>query len=49
MIWDRLFGTYQREEGPVPFGIEGVPNSQNPFEIQLQGFKRFFAQRKLAR
>ena len=48
MIWDRLFGTYQREEGPVPFGIEGVPNSQNPFEIQLQGFKRFFAHRKQA-
>ncbi len=49
MVWDRLFGTYQREEGPVPFGIDGVPNSQNPFEIQWQGFRRFFAQRKEAR
>ena len=49
MVWDRLFGTYQREDGPVPFGIEGVPNSQNPFEIQVQGFRRYFATRKAAR
>lgn len=45
MIWDRLFGTYRRETGPAPFGIEGVPNSENPFEIQFQGLRRFFAQR----
>lgn len=48
MLWDRMFGTYQAEEGPAPFGIEGVPSSTNPFEIQLQGFRRFFAQRKAA-
>ena len=46
MLWDRLCGTYRREEGPVPFGIEGVPCSENPFEIQLQGFQRFFAERR---
>lgn len=49
MLWDRLFGTYQQEEGPVPFGITDVPSSHNPIEIQLQGFRRFFAQRKEAR
>lgn len=49
MVWDRLFGTYQAEAGPAPFGIEGVPSSHNPIEIQLQGFRRFFAQRKEAR
>jgi sterol desaturase/sphingolipid hydroxylase (fatty acid hydroxylase superfamily) len=48
MIWDRLFGTYQREEGPQPFGIADVPASNNPFEIQWQGFKRFFAERERA-
>ena len=32
--------------GPLPFGIEGVPRSENPFEIQRQGFKRYFAQRR---
>jgi sterol desaturase/sphingolipid hydroxylase (fatty acid hydroxylase superfamily) len=45
MLWDRMFGTYQREEGPVPFGLADVPPSQDPFEIQWQGFRRFFAQR----
>ena len=43
MVWDRLFGTYQAEAGPQAFGIDGVPNSQNPFEIQVQGFRRYFA------
>ena len=49
MVWDQMFGTYQREEGPAPFGIADVPPSVNPIEIQLQGFKRFFAARKEAR
>ena len=49
VVWDRLFGTYQKEEGPVPFGIEGVPSSHNPFEIQVQGFRKFFAARRAAR
>jgi len=49
MVWDRLFGTYQAEEGPVPFGIAGVPSSHNPFEIQVQGFRRFFSSRREAR
>ena len=49
MLWDRLLGTYQAEQGPVPFGLADVPNSTNPLEIQLQGFKRFFAARRVAR
>lgn len=49
MVWDRLFGTYQAEEGPAPFGIAGVPSSHNPFEIQVQGFRRFFSVRREAR
>jgi sterol desaturase/sphingolipid hydroxylase (fatty acid hydroxylase superfamily) len=46
MVWDRLFGTYQAEEGPVPFGLVDVPASHNPFEIQLAGFRRYFARHK---
>ena len=49
MLWDRLFGTYQAEQGPAAFGIAEVENSTNPLEIQLQGFKRFFAARREAR
>lgn len=49
MLWDRLFGTYQAEMGPLPFGLAGVPASQNPLEIQLQGVRRLWAQRKEAR
>lgn len=49
ILWDRLFGTYQAETAArPPYGLVGVPSVENPLEIQLQGFKRLFSQRKAA-
>lgn len=35
MIWDQLFGTYQRETEPVVYGITKPLNTYNPFTINL--------------
>src|SRR6185369_17013266 len=36
IIWDRLFGTYQREEGPVVYGAEQMPSRpHNPVHVEL--------------
>ena len=41
MVWDHLFGTYQREGGPHPFGTDFGPLGSNPLRIQFEGFRRF--------
>ncbi len=40
MIWDRLFGTYQRESEPVVFGITDPPVSDGVLATALGGFPR---------
>lgn len=35
MIWDHLFGTYQREIEPVKYGLTKPINSYNPFVINF--------------
>lgn len=38
MIWDRLFGTYEAETGPVRYGAHGHdPRERNPVRVQLAG------------
>lgn len=36
MIWDRLFGTYQREEEEVVFGLDVNVKTQNPVILTFQ-------------
>ena len=35
MLWDRLFGTYQREVAPVDFGLVEQLESRNPWTVQF--------------
>jgi sterol desaturase/sphingolipid hydroxylase (fatty acid hydroxylase superfamily) len=37
-LWDRIFGTYQREDVPVDFGLVTPLTTLNPIKIQLAGF-----------
>lgn len=46
VVWDRLFGTYQREAGPARFGVEGVPSVANPLVVQGQGLARWWRARR---
>ncbi len=36
MLWDHLFGTYQKEVGPARFGLTPPLLSANPFVIQVR-------------
>jgi len=38
MIWDRIFGTYERESEPVRYGVTTGFVSYNPFTLILHGF-----------
>lgn len=40
MIWDRLFGTYEPEAGPVSYGTDLGYVGNNPFRIQWAGLQR---------
>lgn len=39
IIWDRLFGTFQREEEEPKFGLVKPFLSKNPVDIELQGVR----------
>jgi sterol desaturase/sphingolipid hydroxylase (fatty acid hydroxylase superfamily) len=39
IIWDRLFGTFQREEEEPVYGLVKRFESKNPIDIELQGFR----------
>lgn len=49
VIWDRLFGTYEREEGPAAYGTELGDVGVDPVAIQLAGLRRLFGPRGPAR
>jgi sterol desaturase/sphingolipid hydroxylase (fatty acid hydroxylase superfamily) len=42
MIWDRLFGTFQREEEKVIYGLTKDINSNNPITINFIEYKRIY-------
>lgn len=44
IIWDRLFGTFQKEEEEVVYGITKALNSWNPLRAQLDFWKELWGQ-----
>ena len=42
MAWDKLFGTFQREEAPVVYGLTRNINTNNPITINLIEFGRLW-------
>ena len=49
IIWDRLFGTYQREEERPRYGLKRDFDSVNPFVVWFSELPRFFEDLKNAR
>ena len=41
MLWDKLFGTYQPEPGPLPLGWTVPYAGTNPFVIQFRGLREW--------
>ena len=35
IVWDRVFGTFQREIGPITYGVTTGHYSYNPIRIML--------------
>ena len=48
IVWDRLFGTYQREEEYPRFGLVTPMESTKLWDIQTSGFQWLFGQMKRA-
>lgn len=48
IIWDRLFGTYQREEESPTFGLVTPLESYRLWDIQTSGFQWLFGQMRSA-
>ncbi|MDD9892518.1 MAG: sterol desaturase family protein [Gammaproteobacteria bacterium] len=42
IIWDRMFGTFQREEEIPNYGLTTPINTVNPFKVQFYEFGGFF-------
>ncbi len=49
IIWDRIFGTFQKEEEQVDYGITTPPNSYNPVYLNFHEWKAIFQDLKKAR
>lgn len=49
IIWDRLFGTYQREEETPRYGLKRDFSSVNPFHVWVSELPQFFRDLKSAR
>jgi hypothetical protein len=47
-FWDRLFGTYQKEEEPVVYGLTKNVNSHDPRTVIFHEFKAIFQDVKKA-
>ena len=39
MLWDKVFGTYRPEPGPLPMGWASPYTGHNPFVIQFRGLR----------
>src|SRR5262249_29015088 len=48
MLWDKLFGTYQREDEPPVYGITKPLRSYNPLWAQVHYWAELFALAKAA-
>ena len=48
MIWDRLFGTYERENVPVSYGLRTPINSANPWQVHFCELFRLIVDLKTA-
>lgn len=46
IIWDRIFGTYEKEDETVRFGVSEPVDSANPFIIFFHGFQRLWRDQK---
>jgi sterol desaturase/sphingolipid hydroxylase (fatty acid hydroxylase superfamily) len=44
IIWDRMFGTFAREEEEVKYGVYPRINSVNPFKVYFNGYMKLFSQ-----
>ena len=42
IIWDRIFGTFQKEEEPADYGITTPVNSYNPITLNFHEWKDIF-------
>lgn len=50
IIWDRMFGTYQKEEEQVVYGItENIDRKGNPFHINFHEYKAIINDIRLAK
>lgn len=48
IIWDRIFGTFQKEEKAIRYGITSNINTYNPFKIATHEFKAIWSDMKKA-
>ena len=44
IIWDRMFGTFAREEEEVKYGVYPRINSVNPFKVYFHGYAKLIQQ-----
>lgn len=44
IIWDRMFGTFAREEEPIRYGILPQVKTVNPFKVYLHGYGKLIKQ-----
>ena len=44
IIWDRMFGSFAREEEKVRYGIYPAVNSVNPIKVFFSGYTKLFGQ-----
>jgi sterol desaturase/sphingolipid hydroxylase (fatty acid hydroxylase superfamily) len=50
IIWDRMFGTYQKEEAPVKYGLTTpISNKANPFYINFHEYMDMWKDVKAAK
>ncbi|MEF1230966.1 hypothetical protein QTO02_26470, partial [Vibrio fortis] len=44
IIWDRMFGTFAREEETVRYGVFPRINSVNPLKVYFHGYTKVLSQ-----
>lgn len=44
IIWDKMFGSFAKEEEPVKYGIHPAVNSVNPVKVFFSGYVKLFKQ-----
>jgi len=49
IIWDKLFGTYQKEEGKVIYGLTKNINTNNPISINFREYNNIYRDLKQCR